>query len=183
LVFLSKGKYSSHFLLSDRFYCISAPRESSTRHYDPDRLSAFLRQCAHRCLVYLGDINRYLIEFGADVNLKISQRYYYEAISVDPTNGAPYNQLASMAGGANHGLEAAFFYLRGLVCGGKQFEGVEANLKSLLDRNGRVFAKYDEQSDLPELSASRDGIHQIVSRFLERFRYMCPLLFSCVFPS
>jgi hypothetical protein len=29
----------------------------------------------------------------------------------------------------------------------------------------------------------RDGIHQIVSRFLERFRYMCPLLFSCVFPS
>jgi choline dehydrogenase-like flavoprotein len=29
----------------------------------------------------------------------------------------------------------------------------------------------------------RDGIHQIVSRFLERFRYMCHLLFSCVFPS
>jgi hypothetical protein len=28
-----------------------------------------------------------------------------------------------------------------------------------------------------------DGIHQIVSRFLERFCYMCPLLFSCVFPS
>jgi hypothetical protein len=28
-----------------------------------------------------------------------------------------------------------------------------------------------------------DGIHQIVSRFLEQFRYMRPLLFSCVFPS
>jgi hypothetical protein len=28
-----------------------------------------------------------------------------------------------------------------------------------------------------------DGIHQIVSRFLERFLYMGPLLFSCVFPS
>jgi hypothetical protein len=28
-----------------------------------------------------------------------------------------------------------------------------------------------------------DGIHQIFSRFLERFRDMCPLLFSCVFPS
>jgi hypothetical protein len=28
-----------------------------------------------------------------------------------------------------------------------------------------------------------DGIHQIVSRFVEQFRYMCPLLFSCVFPS
>jgi hypothetical protein len=29
----------------------------------------------------------------------------------------------------------------------------------------------------------RDGIHQIVNRFLERFCYMCPLLFSSVFPS
>jgi hypothetical protein len=29
----------------------------------------------------------------------------------------------------------------------------------------------------------RDEIHQIVSRFLERFLYMCPLLFSCVFQS
>jgi hypothetical protein len=28
-----------------------------------------------------------------------------------------------------------------------------------------------------------DGIHQIVSRFLEQFCYLCPLLFSCVFPS
>jgi hypothetical protein len=36
--------------------------------------------------------------------------------------------------------------------------------------------------DFDQLS-HRDGIHQIVSRFLERFRYMCPLLFSCVFPS
>jgi hypothetical protein len=26
------------------------------------------------------------------------------------------------------------------------------------------------------------GIHQIVSRLLERFRYMCLLLFFCVFP-
>jgi hypothetical protein len=30
---------------------------------------------------------------------------------------------------------------------------------------------------------TRDGIHKIVSSVLERFRYMCPLLFSCVFPS
>jgi hypothetical protein len=30
---------------------------------------------------------------------------------------------------------------------------------------------------------ARDGIHQIVNRFLERFRYMCPLVFSCVFSS
>jgi hypothetical protein len=42
--------------------------------------------------------------------------------------------------------------------------------------------KVDDASELAS-TASRDGIHQIVSRFLERFRYMCPLLFSCVFPS
>jgi hypothetical protein len=33
------------------------------------------------------------------------------------------------------------------------------------------------------VSSPADGIHQIVGRFLEQFRYMCPLLFSCVFPS
>jgi hypothetical protein len=39
------------------------------------------------------------------------------------------------------------------------------------------------ESNKPPRLKSRDGIHQIVSRFLERFRYMCPLLFSCVFLS
>jgi hypothetical protein len=40
-----------------------------------------------------------------------------------------------------------------------------------------------QQLATPQVSEDRDGIHQIVSRLLERFRYMCPLLFSCVFPS
>jgi hypothetical protein len=39
------------------------------------------------------------------------------------------------------------------------------------------------QNTLVISELDRDGIHQIVSGFLEQFRYMCPLLFSCVFPS
>jgi hypothetical protein len=31
----------------------------------------------------------------------------------------------------------------------------------------------------PPCGVIRDEIHQIVSRFLEQFRYMCPLLFLC----
>jgi ATP-binding cassette subfamily C (CFTR/MRP) protein 1 len=43
--------------------------------------------------------------------------------------------------------------------------------------------EYTNRETEAEWESSRDGIHQIVSRFLERFCYMCPLLFSCVFPS
>jgi hypothetical protein len=39
------------------------------------------------------------------------------------------------------------------------------------------------EEERADFGAPRDGIHQIVSRFLERFCYMCPLLFFCVFPS
>ena len=64
-----------------------------------------------------------MIDFSdSGAQLQVAQRYYFAALAVDPSNGAPYNQLASMvpAGRAEYGLEAAFFYLRGLNCGGKQ---------------------------------------------------------------
>jgi hypothetical protein len=55
-----------------------------------------------------------------------------------------------------------------------------------------VRGRHDDPSDVHvslQLEEQRailepwDGIHQIVGRFLERFHYMCTLLFSCVFPS
>jgi hypothetical protein len=47
----------------------------------------------------------------------------------------------------------------------------------------RVLHSDDDDDEADPAADVWDGIHQIVSRFLERFRYMCPLLFSCVFPS
>ena len=93
------------------------------RSHDLGLVESFLKSCAHRCLLCIGDLNRYMIDLGSNAQLQVAERYYFAALTVDPSNGAPYNQLASMAsnsGGADYGLEPAFFYLCGLNCGGKQ---------------------------------------------------------------
>jgi hypothetical protein len=54
--------------------------------------------------------------------------------------------------------------------------GCSSSWKREIGREGGKVKQKEEEE-------AWDGIHQIVSRFLERFRYMCPLLFSCVFPS
>ena len=106
-----------------------------------------------------------MIDLGSNAQLQLAERYYFAALTVDPSNGAPYNQLASMASagsGADYGLEPAFFYLRGLNCGGKQFDGIEANFKSLLEKNEKAFDKYEalvsagDGGGLPELSPARE---------------------------
>ena len=107
-----------------------------------------------------------MIDLGSNAELQIAERYYFAALTVDPSNGAPYNQLASMAsagGSSDYGLEPAFFYLRGLNCGGKQFDGIEANFKSLLEKNEKAFEKCEALvsaggggGGLPELSPARE---------------------------
>ncbi len=139
-------------------FITTGSRAKGTSTYDAERLKAFLCDCAHKCLTCLGDTHRYLLEFGANAKLRIAQRYYYQALALDPTNGSPYNQLAALTGTVNYGLDGALFYLRGLVCGAKQFKGLEANLKNLLDRNERLFVRYDQEVSnlvLPELSQSK----------------------------
>jgi hypothetical protein len=59
------------------------------------------------------------------------------------------------------------------------------NVSPVMNSGSLAAAAMQAQRQLEGISSAknRDGIHQIVSRFLERFCYMCPLLFSCVFPS
>jgi len=45
----------------------------------------------------------------------ISNRYYKMAIAVDPNIGMPHNQLATIAGGNNYGLDAIYYFLRRLI--------------------------------------------------------------------
>lgn len=143
---------------------ISGSKGVLLQGHDLDRVESFLKSCAHRCLLCIGDLNRYMIDLGSNAQLQVAERYYFAALAVDPSNGAPYNQLASMAstgGSADYGLEPAFFYLRGLNCGGKQFDGIEANFKSLLEKNEKAFDKYEAlvnagDGGLPELSPARE---------------------------
>jgi len=42
----------------------------------------------------------------------ISQRYYHQALTLQPSNGLPYNQLATLSVDLNFGLNSVFYYLR-----------------------------------------------------------------------
>ena len=90
-----------------------------------------------KCLMYMGDLTRYQLEFVSaeeSQNLaKIAKKYYLEALSVDQTQGQPFNQLAALSSSQCHGIIAVYYYLRCLTSEQK-FEGSEGNLKKILDK-------------------------------------------------
>lgn len=91
-----------------------------------------VRQCVmrliHRSLVCLGDLARYKLELDPYWDPMIAKRYYKMAIAVDPNIGMPHNQLGTIAGNKNYGLDAAYHYMRCILCS-EPFEGAEGNLK------------------------------------------------------
>ena len=74
------------------------------------------KKAAFKCLVFLGDLTRYQLEFCDGQNkeqvTRLSKRFYQMSLSVDPTHGQPFNQLAALSGSQCYGLIAVFYYLR-----------------------------------------------------------------------
>ena len=64
-----------------------------------------------RCLVWLGDIGRYLAEL-CDGCPSLPARYYSVALRLRPDTGLPYSQLGTLCGERNHGLDQLYHYLR-----------------------------------------------------------------------
>nr|XP_031848437.1 protein SMG5 isoform X2 [Nomia melanderi] len=91
-----------------------------------------VKQCVirliHRSLVCLGDLARYKLELDPYWDPMIAQRYYKMAIAIDPNIGMPHNQLGTIAGNKNYGLDAVYHYIRCVLCT-EPFEGAEGNLK------------------------------------------------------
>ena len=83
------------------------------KHSDREALRTWISATTHRCLICFGDLSRYLMEFLPCPDLEIPHRYYLQAFQVDPSNGTPFNQLATLAGDRCHGMDATFYYLRG----------------------------------------------------------------------
>ena len=85
----------------------------------------------------MGDLTRYQIDFVASEEkeslVKISKKYYLESLSVDPSYGQPFNQLAALSGSQSYGLISVYYYLRCLTAEQK-FEGAEGNLKKILEK-------------------------------------------------
>lgn len=91
-----------------------------------------VRQCAirfiHRCLICLGDLARYKLDLDPNWDPLIATRYYKMAVAIDPNIGMSHNQLGTMAGNKNFGLDGVYHYMRSILCS-ESFDGAEGNLR------------------------------------------------------
>jgi len=121
------------------------------------------KQATHRCLVYLGDLSRYILDLHPHWDAGLAVRYYSQALNMNIDIGMPHNQLGTLAGTCNYGLDAAYHYMRCLTC--KQpFEGAEGNLQRLMEKNTQWLEQHPVDDNISVQHADR--IHQLISRFL-----------------
>lgn len=111
----------------------------------------------HRCLIYLGDLSRYLADLGLGSFKELSSRYYYQALKWKPEAGMPHNQLGTLSGNHNFSLDAVYHYMRCIVCS-QTFEGSEGNLGSVLERNTKWL-----EAGATDLSSN---LHHLIAHFL-----------------
>uniref|UniRef100_A0A915K9Y2 Uncharacterized protein n=1 Tax=Romanomermis culicivorax TaxID=13658 RepID=A0A915K9Y2_ROMCU len=79
---------------------------------DSESLKDFALNLSHRVLIYLGDLARYQQELCQPGDIRLAQYYYQWALRLKPFHGQPHNQLGTLFGDKNFGLDAAFCYLR-----------------------------------------------------------------------
>ncbi|XP_033315225.1 protein SMG5 [Bombus bifarius] len=100
---------------------------SQSKHHTEEVKQCVMR-LIHRSLVCLGDLARYKLELDPYWDPLIAKRYYKMAIATDPNIGMPHNQMGTIAGNTNYGLDAVYHYMRCILCS-EPFEGAEGNLK------------------------------------------------------
>ncbi|XP_074836886.1 nonsense-mediated mRNA decay factor SMG5 isoform X1 [Carettochelys insculpta] len=131
------------------------------------------QMACHRCLVYLGDLARYQNELaGVDTEL-LAERFYYQALSVAPQIGMPFNQLGTLAGSKYYNVEATYCYLR-CIQSEVSFEGAYGNLKRLYDKAAKMYHQL-KKCETRKLSPSKKRSKDI-KRLLVSFMYLQSLL-------
>ncbi|XP_075580446.1 nonsense-mediated mRNA decay factor SMG5 isoform X4 [Pelecanus crispus] len=131
------------------------------------------QMACHRCLVYLGDLARYQNELaGVDTEL-LAERFYYQALSVAPQIGMPFNQLGTLAGSKYYNVEATYCYLR-CIQSEVSFEGAYGNLKRLYDKAAKMYHQL-KKCETRKLSPSKKRGKDI-KRLLVSFMYLQSLL-------
>lgn len=100
----------------------------------------------HRCLTFLGDLTRYMLDLPSPPPYQFSVRYYLQALHYYPEGGLTHSNLATVYTTADQPLLAAVHYLRALTCE-KNVEGAEGNLKRLLDKSRSIYENGVEEED------------------------------------
>lgn len=144
-------------------------KRSSTITLKPEQLD-WAKQSIHRCLIYLGDLNRYKLEIYPNWDPGLSIRCYLKAIHYKPDYGIPHNQLGTLASNQNRILDAVYHYICCLSCK-FTFDGTENNLSRLFDKNSRVLEEF------PIESRNNDSIIQLepvdhIKRLIARFLFL-----------
>ncbi|XP_011869294.1 PREDICTED: protein SMG5 [Vollenhovia emeryi] len=122
----------------------------------PKEVKQCVMRLIHRSLVCLGDLSRYKLELNSNWDPMIANRYYRMAIAIDPNVGMPHNQLGTIAGNKNYGLDAVYHYMRSLLCP-EPFEGAEGNLRKIVVTQ----SSYTDESD---------PVHHCISRLFSLLR-------------
>ncbi|XP_077012574.1 nonsense-mediated mRNA decay factor SMG5 isoform X2 [Tamandua tetradactyla] len=118
-------------------------------------------------------IARYQNELaGVDTEL-LAERFYYQALSVAPQIGMPYNQLGTLAGSKYYNVEAMYCYLR-CIQSEVSFEGACGNLKRLYDKAAKMYHQL-KKCETRKLSPSKKRGKDI-KRLLVNFMYLQSLL-------
>uniref|UniRef100_A0A914WRU3 Uncharacterized protein n=1 Tax=Plectus sambesii TaxID=2011161 RepID=A0A914WRU3_9BILA len=87
-----------------------------------------------KTLICLGDLMRYSLDLSSnEQDFYLAEHYYLEAYAIDPTQGMAMNQLGTLAEQRNFGIDALFYYLRGLLSK-ESFEGTRGNISFVLKR-------------------------------------------------
>ncbi|CAH1796318.1 unnamed protein product [Owenia fusiformis] len=141
------GLVDCHLLPEPRSHKKHHPQKRSD--IDPAVHEWAMRAC-HRCLVYLGDLARYAQDIEGLKSVILSERCYYQAIALYPTYGMPHNQLGTLVGTKHYNCEAAYHYMRCLLCT-NIFEGASGNLQRLFEKNRKRYEELSKVSprDLP----------------------------------
>ena len=119
-------------------YGFSAPQiggRKGREAFGTPPVTAWAEGAVVRCLVYLGDLGRYLAEL-CDAAPSLPARYYSLALRLKPGLGVPYSQLGTLCGGRNHGLDQLYHHLRAAACS-QGAEVGQANLARLLEKSAR----------------------------------------------
>ncbi|KAJ9575995.1 hypothetical protein L9F63_007095 [Diploptera punctata] len=146
-------------------------KSSSSKALDNNCVD-WAKQAAHRCLVYLGDLYRYVMDLHPRWDTGLAVRYYLQALHLNVDIGMPHNQLGTLSGTRNYGLDAAYHYMRWYneLANEQPFEGAEGNLQRLLERNLQWSElNLKSQNHRIENAVSQnpaEHVHQLISRFL-----------------
>ncbi|XP_033634695.1 protein SMG5-like isoform X2 [Asterias rubens] len=137
-------------------------------------------KACHRCLIYLGDLARYRQDFDGFRSCRQAERFYHQALLLNPAMGMPHNQLGTLAGNRHQGLDCAYHYLR---CWLSEipFDGAIDNLEKTLEQNTKRYLELPRQinRDLPpDMQRPRD-----LKQFLIKFLYLQELLQPNAWPS